>query len=209
MADQRTQESRVSPSTPSAGFGVDEWVERWQAGIEPEEAFRQIFGRYYRVIFSVFAKRGIPSEESQDLAQETFLRIFRSISTYRRDLSSFETWLFQVAENVRRNALRSKSTQKRDALMVPIAEEVGLNSPPLLSASEQDPLEDALAKERSRLLHEAVAELPAQMRRCVLLRIDQELEYREIADLLCCLRYPPLVAIRDLFLRRLDQSLFF
>lgn len=168
---------------------MNEWVERWQAGIDMEESFRRIFEKYYRLVFSFFAKRGFSTEESEDLVQETFLRIHKSLATFRRE-SSFETWLFQVTANVWRNTLRSQSTRKRDADEVPIDEAMTSGparagrQPSAFEEDERGPLERLLASEASDKLREALDDMPPQMRRCVLLRVDQDLKYREIAELM-------------------------
>lgn len=140
---------------------------------QPEELFR----RYFRPVVGFFVRRGFSIEESHDLAQETFLRIFRQ--TYRGD-TSFETWLFQVASNLYKNTLRSLQTQKRDA------QEVSLEAAGVALAVEErsDSLGTILTDESVRLLREALLDLPPQMRRCVTLRVEHDLKYREIAQLM-------------------------
>ncbi|HEV7518716.1 MAG TPA: RNA polymerase sigma factor, partial [Thermoanaerobaculia bacterium] len=78
----------------------------------------------------------------------------------------------------------SQSTLKREAQEVPLdeaAEEPGGAASP---AGEAGALDGVLSEERSQVLHHALAELPCQMRRCVELRVHQDLRYREIADLM-------------------------
>ena len=141
----------------------------------PEELFQ----RYYRPVVSFFARRGFSIEESRDLAQETFLRVFKNMDSFRGE-SAVETWLFQIAGNLYKNTLRSLQTQKRDA------QEVSLESTAAvleLGTRETDALGAVLTEERSQRLHEAFKELPPQMRQAVLLRI-KDLKYREIADVM-------------------------
>jgi RNA polymerase sigma-70 factor (ECF subfamily) len=162
-------------------------VAQWQEGGDREEVFRQIFHAYFRQIHGFFAKRGFPVHECQDLAQETFLKVHKGLPNFRRE-ARFETWLFQIAANLYRNTLRSQSTLKREAQEVSLEEVVdpeptnGGTVPGW--ASEGSPLAGILDEEQSQVLREALDALPAQMRRCVLLRIDQDLRYREIADLM-------------------------
>lgn len=140
----------------------------------PEDLFR----RYYRPVASFFMKRGFSSEESRDLAQETFLRVYSKWDSFRGD-SSAETWLFQIAANLYKNKLRSLQTQKRDAQEVSMdAEMVELGS------RESDPLRTVLTEERTQRLRVALEDLPPQMRQAVLLRVDGDLKYREIADVM-------------------------
>jgi RNA polymerase sigma-70 factor (ECF subfamily) len=161
-------------------------VAAWQAGGDREEIFRRIFNTYYRKVHSFFAKRGFPADECQDLVQETFLKVHRGLPTFRYE-SRFETWLFQIAANLWRNTLRSQSTQKREAQEVSLDQE-GEPEPesggPAGANGETGALSGVLAEERSRVLNHALAELPSQMRRCVELRVHQDLRYREIAILM-------------------------
>lgn len=141
----------------------------------PEELFQ----RYYRPVVSFFMKRGFSSEESRDLAQETFLRVFNKWDSFRGE-SSVETWLFQIAANLYKNTLRSLQTQKRDA------QEVSTESVEAvvveLRSKEGDPLRAMLTEERSQRLRVALEDLPPQMRQAVFLRVDGDMKYREIAD---------------------------
>ena len=78
--------------------------------------------------------------------------------------------------------MRVPPTQKRDAQEVSL-EEPGTGGPAdsAWESGETGPLDGVLADERSKKLRRAFEELPPQMRRCVMLRVDQDLKYREIA----------------------------
>ncbi len=149
----------------------------------PEDLFR----RYHRAVVSFFARRGFSIEESQDLAQETFFRVFKHIDGFRGE-SSLETWLFQVAANLYKNTLRSRSTIKRDGQEVPLdtpGEEPAVVAEGAFWCSpDPGPLGGLLTEERAKLLWDAVQDLPPQMRQAVFLRVDKDLKYREIAELM-------------------------
>jgi len=138
----------------------------------------ELFRRYYRPVVAFFVRRGFSSDESRDLAQETFCRVYRYSERFRGD-SAETTWLFQIAGNLYKNTLRSLSAQKRDR------EEVSLESvePSLVDMETSgDVLSTMLMGERARLLREALEELPPQMKRAVDLRVEGDLKYREIAE---------------------------
>jgi RNA polymerase sigma-70 factor, ECF subfamily len=152
-------------------------------------SFHEIFNEYYRAVFAFFSKRGFSTEECHDLAQDTFLRVYRKLETFRNE-GRFEAWLFQIAANIYRNTLRGQGALKREGQEVPLDE---LNEEraagqgdraPAWLGHDPGPLIQALEGERKRVLRDALDGLPAQMRRCVLLRIDGDLRYREIADLM-------------------------
>lgn len=150
-------------------------------------SFDHLIERYYRPVSYFFANRGFSNEESRDLTQETFLGVYKGIGRFRHD-STVETWLFKIAANIWRNALRSRSAEKRDGFEVPIGgtgEDAEENLADVPAADGVgDPLDQTLADERARLLRAAVEELPAKMRQCLLLRIDHDMKYREIAAVL-------------------------
>ena len=154
---------------------------------EKEAHFERLFQRYYRPVSYFFTNRGFSIEECRDLTQETFIGVYKGMDRFRAE-SSVETWLFRIAANIWRNALRSRSAEKRDGTEISLA--TWDDSGREISVSEVDdspvrgPLDEALAGERLRLLREAIEELPAQMRRCLLLRIDRDMKYREIAALM-------------------------
>ena len=164
-------------------------VERWQQGLDREETFRQLYLLYVRKVYQFFLRRGFPADECRDLTQDTFLRVHKHLASFRSD-ARFETWLFKIAINLYRNRLRTLSTLKRHAQEVPLdaAPEGELTGACLASnltaTAEPGPLRDVLSLERLQLLRAAMDDLPAQMRRCVVLRVEGDFKYREIADLM-------------------------
>lgn len=156
---------------------------------DSDDELRRRFERYFGPVYYFFLNRGLPREEARDLTQETFLRVYQSMSGFRGE-ASFETWMFQIATNLWRNHVRSRHAEKRSAQEVSLeaaAEEgrqLPLDRPLPGRAPQAGPLDGLLAGEQRAVLRQALAELPPKMRRCVLLRIDQDLKYREIAELL-------------------------
>lgn len=147
-----------------------------------EEELKALFDRYYPSVFHFFQNRGVPREDARDLTQDTFLRVYRGIGRFRRD-ASFQTWLFQIATNLWCNDVRRRTAGKREGREVSLdaLAEKGREVP---EEEPAHPLDGMLEDERRSTLREALAELPPQMRRCVLLRLDRDLKYREIASLM-------------------------
>jgi RNA polymerase sigma-70 factor (ECF subfamily) len=172
-------ERRMPKEAPPIQQIIDE------LGVRPltEERFQLLFEHYYPRLLSFFSRRGLSREDSLDLIQETFIGIYKGIGSFRRQ-AQFETWLFEIAINAYRKMLRRRGTQKRGALEVPLDRGKPEENPEVLHAlasSAQGPDEEILGRERSRRLREAITGLPRQMRRCLVLRLDQDLKYREIA----------------------------
>lgn len=150
-------------------------------------SFDELFERYYRSVVYFFRNRGFSQDESLDLAQETFLKAFRGWEGFRHD-SRRQTWLFKIATHVAINALRYDQAEKRSGDEQSLEEslEQGLpvfSSDPAMRRQESAPLEQVLEKERTRELRQALADLPPRMQRCVRLRLEQGLKYKEIARL--------------------------
>lgn len=174
---------------PPTGEPAARLVERWQSGDDREGAFRTLFERFYGPLFRFFSRRGFSPEEAQDLIQDTFLRVYRGIAAFRQE-ATWESWLFQIAANSASKAWRHRSAKKRAghevSLDLEVEGEPAMELDAELSPSSADTpaLRQVLAREGVELLRQAVEELPPQMKRCVRMRIFQELEHVEIAQLL-------------------------
>lgn len=155
-----------------------------------ERQFQQIYERFYRPVLGFFCKRGFDSDESRDLTQDTFFRIYKGMNGYRGE-AKLRTWIFAIAANIYRNRLRDGQTEKRSGREVSLETSLEEGRPvfgrgSVLGRKSQAPdvLEGLLTDERRKLLRDALEELPPRMRRCVLLRLDHDLKYREIAAIL-------------------------
>lgn len=164
-------------------------VERWHAGEDGEQVFRALFERFYGPLYRFFTRRGFLPEEAQDLIQETFLRVYKGIGSFRAE-AKWENWLFQIASNTASKAWRHRSAKKRSGREVSIDIQVDGEPTPELdaelsaSSSSSPALRQVLVREGAELLREAIEDLPPQMRRCVRLRVFQELEHVEIGELM-------------------------
>jgi RNA polymerase sigma-70 factor, ECF subfamily len=171
------------------GQPIEAIVEQLRHGTRREECFRLLFDRSYWPLFRFFERRGFSTAECQDLIQETFLRVHRGIEGFRGD-TRWEHWLFRIAANTAVKAWRHRAAAKRAGATVPLEAE-DLEDAPCLAAGggpggaeAPAPLRRLLDKERMELLSRAIAGLPAQMRRCVRLRVFQDLDYEEVAEAL-------------------------
>lgn len=161
---------------PPTGFGSD-------------KEFSEVVLQYYRPVWGVIRRHGFSDEEARELTQETFLRVYKGWTKFRGE-AQLSTWIFQIARNIALNEVRSRATLKRDAAEVSMEEAYdrdGEKVGGVIYIQEGigiDPLEAALAAERSRMLREAVEDLSPQMRRCVKLRVERDLKYREIGEIM-------------------------
>ena len=158
---------------------VEALFERLRDG-DHEEGFRLLFERFYGPLFRFFAGRGFSTAECQDLIQETFLRVYRGIEGFRGD-ARWDHWLFRIAANTAAKALRHGAAAKRAGRPLRLEDEDVESGNSDASPEAPGPLRQLLGKERQELLSRAVDGLPAQMRRCVRLRVFQDLDNEEIA----------------------------
>lgn len=130
----------------------------------------------WEAVFRYFRSRGWNKDDAQDLTQETFVRVFNSLGTFRHE-GSLESWIFVIAANVGVSHLRRSSAAKRDGQLLQISE---MESEPG-DGGTPDPLARYLGQEAAVRLGEEIGALPPRMRQCLLLRYAQGRSYREIA----------------------------
>jgi RNA polymerase sigma-70 factor (ECF subfamily) len=166
--------AELLPSLPSPSW----------TGKSTEDLFKELFDENYLAVQKFFARRGVPAEECQDLAQETFLKAYSHLDSFRGEANP-RTWLYRIAQNHLLNVRRSRTTRKREGKEVSLDVLLEAGPPPgNVEDREADPLKEVLSGELSRRLRDAVDRLPPQMQRCVLLRVYHDLRYREIAEVL-------------------------
>ncbi len=166
------------------GGGEDPALERAalavQAGRDRERNFRLLFERFRRPVERFFARRGVRPEDCLDLTQETFLRIYRGLESYRSD-DRLSHWVLRIAATTYLQWVRAGKAAKRAGREESDEEALGEAESLRLAGRQLDALVEG---EQRRALRRAIQELPAQMRNCLLLRLDHGLSYPEIATLM-------------------------
>jgi RNA polymerase sigma-70 factor (ECF subfamily) len=162
----------MSEPTP-APDSIDGIIARCLAG--DQDAWAQIVRQHWRKVFNIAYKFTGKHDEAEDLTQDVFLKIFKSLDTFDRR-ANFQTWLVSVSRNLcidhYRSVRKERETIDRDvdpSDLTPVA--------PTTSALAQ--LEH---RDRVELLKKAMDQLQPTLRSAVLLRDIQELSYQEIAE---------------------------
>jgi RNA polymerase sigma-70 factor (ECF subfamily) len=138
-------------------------------------AWETIVRQHRRKVFNVAYKFVGRHEEAEDLTQDIFLKVFKSLDTFDRR-ANFQTWLVSVSRNLCIDHYRS-IRKEREA----IDREVDTDQ--LAPASTgQDQVTALEQRDRVVLLREALRSLPESLRTAVLMRDIHELSYQEIAD---------------------------
>ncbi|HEX7086516.1 MAG TPA: sigma-70 family RNA polymerase sigma factor [Vicinamibacterales bacterium] len=145
------------------------------------ESFNQLVLRWERPIYALAYRVIGREEEARDVVQETFLRAFRSIGSFRGQ-AKFSSWVYRIALNLCRDWMR----RERRAPLLPTPEGVDV----IELAAEQGPvesLEDLVARrDLSRLVADAMTKLPEEQRTAIILKEYHGLTFQEIADLVDC-----------------------
>src|ERR1700674_1460205 len=142
-----------------------------------QSAWDLIVRQHWRKVFNVAYKFVGRHDEAEDLTQDIFLKVFKSLETFDRR-ANFQTWLISVSRNLcidhYRSVRKERETINRD-----------VDASDLSPASlDEGPVAAIEQRDRVMLLRQALAALPESLRTAVLMRDIQERSYQEIADAL-------------------------
>ena len=159
--------------TPGAPESIETLIQRCLTG--DQLAWEAIVRQYRRKVFNVAYKFVGRHDEAEDLTQDIFLKIFKSLQTFDRR-ANFQTWLISVSRNLCIDHYRSVRKERETIDRQVDASEL---SPVAKGQSQLAMLEQ---RDRVELLREAMSALPKTLRTAVLMRDIQELSYHEIAE---------------------------
>jgi len=155
-------------------------MERLAAG--NDAALNDLMARHATPVFHFLCRMVSSEDDANDLAQETFVRVFKSAKSFRAN-EKFSTWLFTIAANLARNHFRWRSRHPNISLDAENAEtEQSLGS--TLPANNPAPNEAALATERAAAVRAAVGKLPEDLREAIVLCEWEECSIAEAATIL-------------------------
>jgi len=157
---------------------IETLVQRAQRG--DEQAFAALYQLHSKRIFAVCLRMTKDVTDAEDLTQEAFLQVFRTISSFRGD-SAFSTWLYRVAVNTVLMKLRRRKTPPLVSLDEPVSNE---SSSPKRDVGRDDlHLRGAIDR---ITLRRATEELPAGCRQIFELHEVNGYQHHEIAGMLQC-----------------------
>lgn len=139
---------------------------------EPEKGFRYLMAKYKDAVYWHIRRLVVAHEDAQDATQETFVRIFRSLSDFKGECS-FRSWIYRIATN---EALRLLNRQRNDRVSLD-------ESPDELNSMMADEYVDYSDLEAVKL-QKAILTLPTKQQLAFNLRYYDELGYDEIAEII-------------------------
>ncbi len=158
-----------------------ELVKRVQGG--DKTAFDVLVLKYQHRIGAVIGRFVHDYAESQDIAQETFIRAYRALNNFRGD-AQFYTWLYRIAVNTAKNHL--VSMKRRPPTSDVDADDAEHFDGAYRMHDSDTPEHELLREEIARTVSEVVAELPEELRQAITLREMEGLSYEEISETMDC-----------------------
>jgi RNA polymerase sigma-70 factor (ECF subfamily) len=173
------QTARLGSRSLEPSFDLDILlVERCLAG--DEGAWEDLVKTHTRRVYSICYRFIGKDSEAQDLTQDVFLRLFRTLKSFRAGEGSFTVWLSRMTRNLLiDNYRRTRQERITDSIeeQLPMMEERSIGA-----GSRADGL--LAGREASELLQGALQRLSPELRETVILRDLEEMEYKEIAETL-------------------------
>lgn len=149
------------------------------------EAFAELVDHFqHRLVGVLQHVLGGHHEEAEDLAQEVFLRVYRTRKKYRPK-AKFATWLFTIANNLALNALRSR--RRKPTVPLPAQESGPLGPRPaeqLVADSQALPTKHLAQTELADVIRKALDDLNERQRLAVVLNKFEDMNYADIADVM-------------------------
>ncbi len=156
-------------------------VERVQKG--DKKAFDILVLKYQQRVMNILSRFVRDPAEVQDLAQETFIKAYRALATFRGD-SAFYTWVYRIAINTAKNFIVAQGRRPpRDDVEASEAEQYSGSD----GLQEQASPERVLLKDEiAEMVFKTIDELPDDLKMAITLREIEGLSYDEIAETMSC-----------------------
>ncbi len=153
-------------------FGNEDlqWIGQIRAG--QRTSFSHLVRKYQKSLLRVSLRFVKDLATAEDVVQESFMKAYERLDSFE-GRASFKSWLFQIAVNTAKNKLRERRDGHSDL------DSVQLSIP---SVAEESVSHQALSK----LIHKAVEELPFRQKTALVLRIFEDMSFKEIAEIMQC-----------------------
>ncbi|HDK35264.1 MAG TPA: sigma-70 family RNA polymerase sigma factor [Bacteroidetes bacterium] len=158
-------------------FEDEELIERFQN--DDIRAFDEIVRRYKDPLLNFIYRFLGNRTESEDIVQETFLRVFRNKHAYRK-VAKFSTWIYTIAGNLAKTELRKR--KKRNLLSI---SEIGYEDKDYeISDESLNPEKEVNSTMYDEIIQQEIQNLSPKFREVIILRDIQELSYEEISKII-------------------------
>lgn len=157
-----------------------EIIKRLQQG--DEQAFRQLVENYQKQVVNTCYGLVHSTEDAEDIAQDVFIEVFRSIHNFRAD-AKLSTWIYRISVNRSLNFIRDNKRRKWSFLFddAAPAKKQQMNNATQL---QETPAAELEASERANILNQAIEALPKNQKTAFTLNKYEDLSYKEIAEIM-------------------------
>ncbi len=176
---------KVEADTPlygsAEGLTDAEVMLRVKAG--DESAFDYLVQKYRRAMVHFMYRTSRNGAAAEDLAQEVFLRVYRSRSSYEAS-AKFTTWLYRIATNLAVNHARDTRHERPENTLS--LDEVNQDTGTAVDVADRSPTAEEVLVKRERLagIKEKVQSLPERQRMAVIMHKYQQMDYGQIAEVM-------------------------
>jgi len=149
-------------------------------------AWEEIVQTYNRRIYNICYRFAGSSDDAQDLTQEVFIKMYRTLSSYDPSKGAFVTWVTTITRNLLVDHFR-KTKQDRMTDSMDTAASEHEDAMPLSDQIEDKglpPDSRVQSQDTGKMVHEALQKLSPELREAVILRDLQDMDYRDIAAVL-------------------------
>ncbi|WP_138494896.1 RNA polymerase sigma factor SigW [Paenibacillus pinistramenti] len=173
-----------------------------------QRAFAELVDLYKDKVFHLAYRMLNNRHESEDIVQETFLRVYKNWDKYDEN-QKFSTWMYRIATNLCIDKLRKRKPSF--SLDAELNDQDGTDGYSLIPGDNRTPESEFLLSETQQIIHQAIDGLPAKYKTIMILRYLQELSLQEIGDILNM----PVTTVktrvhrgREFLRKRLEHKLF-
>jgi RNA polymerase sigma-70 factor (ECF subfamily) len=176
-----TRSQAVAASASGGELSDAEVMLRVKAG--DDSAFDFLVQKYRRPIINFMYRMAHNTAAAEDLAQEVFLRVYRSRSSYEAS-AKFTTWLYRIATNLGMNYSRDTRHERPENLMNLDEPDEETGQSPDLADKTPSVEEEIMQRERLNAIRQKVEALPERQKMAVLMHKYQQMDYKQIAEVL-------------------------
>jgi RNA polymerase sigma-70 factor (ECF subfamily) len=149
-------------------------------------AWEEIVQRYHRRIYNICYRFAGSSDDAQDLTQEVFIKMYRTLSSYDVERGAFMTWVTTITRNLLVDHFRKTKQERLTDSMDTVSSEHEDAMPLSERIEDKGPAPDSRVQslEAQKTVHQALQKLSPELREAVILRDLQDMDYKEIASVL-------------------------
>ena len=167
----------VRENASSSSLEDDKFVKQAIKG--DQDAYKKLMDKYQKPLYFHVLKMVRNHEQVEDLVQEAFMKAFKNLNSYNTNYA-FSTWLYRITTNHTIDYLRKKKLNTT-SINEPLKTKEG-EMQIQISSDDAETDREIIRKERKKIIHNAINNLPKKYRRVIEMRHLQELSYQEIAE---------------------------